>query len=161
MKSLFSHLVLYKTYFKVLHRRPILLFVCPLLLAWCMSITTAYLATMPPTKMLVDCASCMQGNDGTLCANCGRHQETVVVAWECGSCSKTNEDMSRRHCHICGQQRPLRYLIVGAPIEPDCGGRRWFGKCAEPIDAEDNKVSGDGNTVKHDGDGYGQSSDKK
>ena len=119
---------------------------------------------MPPPKMLVDCASCMQGNDGKsspCCAICGRQQETVIVAWECGSCSKTNEDMSRWYCHICGEQHPLHYLIVGAPIEPDCGGRRWFGKCAEPIDTEDNKVSGDGNIVKHDGDGYGQSSDKK
>jgi hypothetical protein len=85
----------------------------------------------------------------------------VVVAWECGSCSKTNEDMSRRHCHICGEQRPVRYVIVGGPIEPECGGRRWHGRCAEPIDTEDNNVANDDNLVKDNGNGHGKCNDKK
>ncbi len=42
----------------------------------------------------------------------------IVIAWECGLCRMTNKDMMRRLCHICGQQRPVRYLIVGGPIEP-------------------------------------------
>ena len=45
----------------------------------------------------------------------------VVIAWEFGSCKMTNEDMMRRHCHICGQQLPDCYLIVGGPIEPAYG----------------------------------------
>jgi hypothetical protein len=35
-----------------------------------------------------------------------------IVAWECGSCEKTNEDMARCHCLICGEQRPVRYYII-------------------------------------------------
>ena len=73
----------------------------------------------------------------------------VVIAWECGSCKMTNEDMMRRHCHICGQQLPDRYLIVGGPIEPAHGGRRWWGKCAEPIDdqMENSNIDEDGNKI--------------
>ena len=74
----------------------------------------------------------------------------VVIAWECGSCKMTNEDMMRRHCHICGQQLPDRYLIVGGPIEPAHGGRRWWGKCAEPIDDQmenSNTIDEDGNKI--------------
>ena len=113
----------------------------------------------PPLETLVECASCRRGNDcksSPCCAICGRQRETVVVAWKCGSCSKTNEDMLHQHCHICGKQCPLHYLIVGGPIEPDCGGRWWYGRCAEPIDTEDSNVAGDGSLVKDDGNGYGK-----
>ena len=65
----------------------------------------------------------------------------VVIAWECGSCKMTNEDMMRHHCHICGDQRPICYLIIGGPIKSACGGRRWWGRCAEPIDAMENNYS--------------------
>ena len=58
-----------------------------------------------------------------------------IIAWECGSCGKTNEVMSRRHCHICGMPRPVRYYIIAGPIEPDYG-RRWFGTAANPINEE-------------------------
>ena len=44
-----------------------------------------------------------------------------IVAWECGLCEKTNEDMARRHCLICGEQRPVCYYIVGGPIESEIG----------------------------------------
>jgi hypothetical protein len=40
-----------------------------------------------------------------------------IVAWECGLCKTTNEDMARRHYLICGEQRPVCYFIVGGPIE--------------------------------------------
>ncbi len=40
-----------------------------------------------------------------------------TVAWECGLCEKTNEDMACRHCLICGEQHPVRYYIVGGSIE--------------------------------------------
>ena len=75
---------------------------------------------------------------------------TVVIAWECGSCKMTNEDMMRRHCHICGQQLPDHYLIVGGPIELVNGGCRWWGKCAEPIDdsMENNNIDEEGNNSK-------------
>ena len=75
----------------------------------------------------------------------------VVIAWECGSCKMTNEDLMRRHCHchICGQQHPNCYLIIGGPIEPAYGGRRLWGKCAEPIDAmENNNSDEEGNNSK-------------
>ena len=59
----------------------------------------------------------------------------MIIALECGSCGKTNEDMYHRHCHICGMPCPVRYYVVGDPIEPDCG-RRWFGTAANPINEE-------------------------
>ncbi len=59
----------------------------------------------------------------------------MIIARECGSCGKTNEDMYHRHCHICGMPCPVRYYVVGSPIEPDCG-RRWFGTAANPINEE-------------------------
>jgi len=60
---------------------------------------------------------------------------TTILAWECGSCEKTNEDLSRRHCIICGTPEPARYYVIGPAIEPGIG-RRWFGKLAEKIDDE-------------------------
>ena len=44
---------------------------------------------------------------------------------------------------------PDRYLIVGGPIEPAHGGRRWWGKCAEPIDdqMENSNIDEDGNKI--------------
>ncbi len=63
-----------------------------------------------------------------------------IVAWECGSCKKTNEDMARRHCLICGEQRPVRYYIVGGPIESEIR-RWWYGRSAEPIDGNDDNVN--------------------
>ncbi len=102
------------------------------------------MVTPPSSPVIVDCASCKETSDGhRLCPSCGCHLETFVVAWECGSCQKTNENMLRRHCHICGEQRPVRYCIVGGPIQPEFGGRRWFGKCAEPIDSVDESIGND------------------
>ena len=60
---------------------------------------------------------------------------TTILAWECGFCEKTNEDLSRRHCIICGTPEPARYYVIGPAIEPGIG-RRWFGKLAEKIDDE-------------------------
>jgi hypothetical protein len=70
------------------------------------------------------------------CSVCSR----VVIAWECGSIRMTNEDMLHCHCHICGEQHPARYLIIGGPIEPEFSARRWWGRCDEPIDAADGNV---------------------
>ena len=50
----------------------------------------------------------------------------VVIAWECGSCNLTNEDISCCHCHICGQQHPV-------------WGQR-YGRLVEPIDLGDDNV---------------------
>jgi hypothetical protein len=72
-----------------------------------------------------------------------------IVAWECGSCEKTNENMACRHCLICGEQHPVCYYIVGGPIESEIG-RRWYGRSAEPIDANDDNVDGDDDDDKHD-----------
>ena len=71
------------------------------------------------------------------CSVCSR----VVIAWECGSCKMTNEDMMHRHCHICGEQHPICYLLIGGPIEPAFGGRRWWGRCTKPINAMENNNS--------------------
>ncbi len=71
-----------------------------------------------------------------------------IVAWECRSCEKTNEDMARRHCLICGEQRPVCYFIVGGPIESEIG-RRWYGRSAEPFDANDDNVNGNDDDDKH------------
>ncbi len=84
----------------------------------------------------------------------------IVIAWECGSCRMTNEDMMRCFCHICGQQRPVCYLIVGGPIKPQFGGRRWYGRCAEPIDAEEENVANDDIVAKDNGDDNGKGHDK-
>jgi len=35
-----------------------------------------------------------------------------MVAWECGACTYTNEDCTRRSCEMCMTERPLRYAIV-------------------------------------------------
>ena len=35
-----------------------------------------------------------------------------MVAWECGACTFTNEDVQRRDCQLCQAQRPIRYAIV-------------------------------------------------
>ena len=35
-----------------------------------------------------------------------------AVAWECGACTFTNEDVQRRICQMCMTERPLRYDIV-------------------------------------------------
>ena len=59
-----------------------------------------------------------------------------IIAWECGLCGKTNEDMAHRHCHICGIPCPVCYYVVAGPIEPE-SGRRCFGRVANPINEED------------------------
>jgi hypothetical protein len=64
---------------------------------------------------------------------------TTILGWECGFCEKTNEDLSRRHCIICGTPEPPRYYVIGPAIEPGIG-QRWFGKLAGPIDDKDNKA---------------------
>ena len=35
-----------------------------------------------------------------------------MVAWECGACTFTNEDVQRRDCQLCMTERPVRYAIV-------------------------------------------------
>ena len=35
-----------------------------------------------------------------------------MVAWECGACTFTNEDVQRRDCQMCMVEHPLRYAIV-------------------------------------------------
>ena len=35
-----------------------------------------------------------------------------MVAWECGACTFTNEDVQRRNCQMCMTECPLRYAIV-------------------------------------------------
>jgi hypothetical protein len=35
-----------------------------------------------------------------------------MVAWECGACTFTNEDVQRRDCQMCMTERPLRYAIL-------------------------------------------------
>ena len=66
-------------------------------------------------------------------------ENTTILGWECGFCEKTNEDLSRRHCIICGTPEPPRYYVIGPAIEPGIG-RRWFGKLEGPIDDKDNKA---------------------
>ena len=65
-----------------------------------------------------------------------------IIAWECGLCGKTNEDMAHCHCHICRIPRPVCYYIVAGPIEPK-SGRRWFGRAANPINEEDLDADGE------------------
>ena len=39
-----------------------------------------------------------------------------IVAWECGSCTYTNEGSEPDPCIMCRTERPIRYVIVaGAP----------------------------------------------
>jgi hypothetical protein len=64
-----------------------------------------------------------------------------IIAWECGLCGKTNEDMAHRHCQICGIPRPVCYYVVAGPIKPE-SGRRWFGRAANPINEEDLNADG-------------------
>ena len=35
-----------------------------------------------------------------------------MIGWECGACTFTNEDCSRRDCQMCMSERPERYAIV-------------------------------------------------
>ncbi len=65
---------------------------------------------------------------------------TTIIAWQCGSCDSTNEDLSRRYCVICGQPTPVRYYIVAPSIQPGIG-RPWWGRLAEPIDVEDRETN--------------------
>ena len=69
-------------------------------------------------------------------SHCSVPKMWKIIAWECGLCGKTNEDMAHRHCHICGIPRPVCYYVVAGPIEPK-SGRRWFGTAANPINEEE------------------------
>jgi hypothetical protein len=71
-----------------------------------------------------------------------------IVAWECKLCEKTNEDMVCRHCLICEEQHPVCYYIMGGRNESEIG-RRWYGRSAEPIDANDDNIDGDNDDDKH------------
>ncbi len=68
---------------------------------------------------------------------------TTIIAWQCGSCDSTNEDLSHRYCVICGQPTPVRYYIVAPSIQPGIE-RPWWGRFAEPIDLEDREINGHG-----------------
>ncbi len=35
-----------------------------------------------------------------------------MIAWECGTCTFTNEDCTRRSCIMCTTERPERYFII-------------------------------------------------
>jgi len=35
-----------------------------------------------------------------------------MVAWACGTCTSTNEDVQRRDCQLCMTERPVRYAIM-------------------------------------------------
>ena len=40
-----------------------------------------------------------------------------MIGWECGACTFTNEDCSRRDCQMCMSKRPDRYaIVVGASV---------------------------------------------
>jgi hypothetical protein len=39
-----------------------------------------------------------------------------MIGWECGACTYTNDDCTRRDCHMCTMERPKRYFVV-----PDAG----------------------------------------
>ena len=35
-----------------------------------------------------------------------------TIGWECGACTYTNDDCTRRDCFMCMTERPKRYFVV-------------------------------------------------
>ena len=35
-----------------------------------------------------------------------------MIGWECGACTYTNDDCTRRDCQMCTTERPKRYFVV-------------------------------------------------
>jgi hypothetical protein len=35
-----------------------------------------------------------------------------MIGWECGSCTYTNDDCTRRDCQMCTTEGPKRYFVV-------------------------------------------------
>jgi hypothetical protein len=56
-----------------------------------------------------------------------------IIAWECGTCTCTNMDITRRDCVICQTKRPVRYAIGGGPIDP-VSGRIWINRLTLPME---------------------------
>jgi hypothetical protein len=40
-----------------------------------------------------------------------------MIGWECGACTFTNEDCTRRNCQMCMAERPEQYVIVAGASE--------------------------------------------
>jgi hypothetical protein len=40
-----------------------------------------------------------------------------MIAWECGACTFTNEDCTRRSCIMCATERPDQYFIAAGASE--------------------------------------------
>ena len=40
-----------------------------------------------------------------------------MIAWECGACTFTNEDCTRRSCIMCTTERPEQYFIIAGASE--------------------------------------------
>ena len=65
-----------------------------------------------------------------------------MVAWECGACTYTNEDCTRRSCEMCMTERPLRYAVVpgagaSATARTTTVDRREQARLATARDAEE------------------------
>jgi hypothetical protein len=56
-----------------------------------------------------------------------------IIAWECGACACTNEDITRCDCVICQTKRPVCYAIGGGPIDP-VSGRMLINRSALPME---------------------------
>jgi hypothetical protein len=56
-----------------------------------------------------------------------------IIAWECGACTCTNEDITRRDCVICQTKRLVCYAIGGGSIDP-VKGRMWINRSALPME---------------------------
>jgi hypothetical protein len=39
-----------------------------------------------------------------------------VVAWECGACAYTNENVMRHDCRVCQTRHTIRYAIVAGAM---------------------------------------------
>ena len=65
-----------------------------------------------------------------------------MVAWECGACTFTNEDVLRRDCQMCMTERPLRYAVLpgagaSATARTTTVDRREQARLAAASDAEE------------------------
>ncbi len=56
-----------------------------------------------------------------------------IIAWECGVCACTKEDITCHDCVICQTKRPVCYAIGGGPIDP-VSGRMLINRLALPME---------------------------
>jgi hypothetical protein len=56
-----------------------------------------------------------------------------IIAWECGACACTNENIKRHNCVICQTKHPVRYAIGGGPIDL-VSGRMLINRSALPME---------------------------